>query len=87
MCRRTVKRTRGFPHQQQERNKSFQSKWNENEFFFSRVSKSVFQACADFTFCQRFLGTASFLDLFKFLLFFSNLPRLFNVKSLHSEQQ
>ena len=49
--------TRGSPHQQLKRWKFLQSKWpllNEKGFLFD-ASKSVFQACADFTSIQRFL--------------------------------
>ena len=50
--------------------KYFPFKWsflNEKEFL-SCASKSVFQTCPNFASCQRFLGTATLLDLFYFIL-------------------
>ena len=42
---------------------------NDKEFL-SHASKSVFQACTDFTSCQRFPGTATLLDFLNFILIF-----------------
>ena len=48
----------------------FKSKQSaEREKIISGASKSVFQACSDFASCQRFLETATLLDLF-YLKFF-----------------
>ena len=64
--------TRGFPHQQQKRSRSFPFKWsllNEKEYF-SSACVSVFQSCTDFASSQRYLGSAALLDLFYFYFHF-----------------
>ena len=50
----------------------------KTEFLFG-ASKSVFQACTDFAFCQRFMRMATFLKINFVCLFFSFLnPHIFH---------